>query len=342
MTFNVILAGCGYIAQAEHIPGWMQQDGARIAAIVDLRTDLATAVAERLGVAAYGSLTDASASVPADAVHICTPPNSHEQIVKDAARLGLHILIEKPLALSSDAARRCVAAAASAGVTIMTAAPRMYDSDFALLGSKLREGEFGPIHALESLWGIALPPHFAALSAAPRTVQAAYEDSQISRLAARLLEESIHHLGLISTWLNSELTVRSVHNSGPLWHVTLTSKQGTVVTHTNASPLVHREEIRVYGENAFGRSVPWSPHFPWQFGSTEIIAANGGDRRLPAIARRNQYWAQIDDFVRTAQGTEPARRDPAAAVRDIELIESIVAAANPDDSPRTKSARQLG
>lgn len=333
MTFNVILVGCGYIAQAEHIPGWMQQDGARIAAIVDQRTDLATVVAGRLGVAAYGTLTDASASVPADAVHICTPPISHEQLIKDAARLGLHILIEKPLALSSDAARRCVAAAASAGVTIMTAAPRMYDSDFALLGSKLREGEFGPIHALESLWGIALPPNFAALSPAPRTVQASY--SQISRLAARLLEESIHHLGLISTWLNSELTVKSVHNSGPLWHVTLTSEQGTVVTHTNASPLVHREEIRVYGENAFGRSAPWSPHFPWQFGSTEIIAAKGGDRRIPAIARLNQYWAQIDDFVRTAQGTEPARRDPAAAVRDIELIESIVAAANPDDMPRT-------
>lgn len=335
MTFNVILVGCGYIAQAEHIPGWRQQDGARIAAIVDQRTDLAAAVAGRLGVAAYGTLTDASASVPADAVHICTPPISHEQLIKDAARLGLHILTEKPLALSSDAARRCVAAAASAGVTIMTAAPRMYDSDFALLGSKLREGEFGPIHALESLWGIALPPKFAALSAAPRTVEASYKESQISRLAARLLEESIHHLGLISTWLNSELTVESVHNSGPLWHVTLTSEQGTVVTHTNASPLVHREEIRVYGENAFGRSAPWSPHFPWQFGSTEIIAAKGGDRRIPSIPRLNQYWAQIDDFVRTAQGTAPARRDPAAAVRDIELIESIVAAANPDDRPRT-------
>ena len=78
MTFNVILAGCGYIAQAEHIPGWMQQNGARIAAIVDRRSDLATAVAERLGVAAYDMLTDASASVLADAVHICTPPNSHE------------------------------------------------------------------------------------------------------------------------------------------------------------------------------------------------------------------------------------------------------------------------
>jgi len=182
--------------------------------------------------------------------------------------------------------------------------------------------------------GHRAPTELAALSAAPRTVQASYQDSQISRLAARLLEESIYHLGLISIWLNSELTVKSVHNSGPLWHVTLTSEQGTVVTHTNASPLVHREEIRVYGENAFGRSAPWSPHFPWQFGSTEIIAAKGGDRRLPAIARLNQYWAQIDDFVRTAQGTEPARRDPAAAVRDIELIESIVAAANPDDGPQ--------
>jgi predicted dehydrogenase len=328
MTFNVILVGCGYIAQAEHIPGWMQQDGARIAAVVDQRTELASDVAARLDVAVKGTLTDAAASVRADAVHICTPPNSHEQLISEAARLGLHILVEKPLALSSDAARRCVAAAASAGVVIMVAAPRMYDSDFAFLGSKLREGEFGPIHAVKSLWGIALPPDFTALSAAPRTVQASYEDSRISRLAARLLEESIHHLGLISTWLDSELTAASVQNSGPLWHVTLTSEHGTVVTHTNASPLVHREEIRVYGENAFGRSAPWSPHFPWQFGSTEIVAAKGGDRSLPAIARRNQYWAQIDDFVRTAQGAEPARRDPAEAVRDIELIESIVAAAN--------------
>jgi hypothetical protein len=197
-----------------------------------------------------------------------------------------------------------------------------------------RKGDFGPIHALDSLWGISLPPIFTAISAAPRTVEASYADSHMSPVAARLLEESIHHLGLISTWLDSELNVQSVCNSGPLWHVTLTGEHGTVVTHTNASPLIHREEIRVYGENAFGQSTPWSPHFPWQFGSTEIVA-KGGDRTLPAIARRNQYWAQIDDFVMTAQRAKPAGRNPDAAVRDIELIESIVNAAHTADGTRT-------
>lgn len=51
-----------------------------------------------------------------DAVLICLPPYGHTDEVELAARYGVHVFIEKPIALKSDAAWRMVEAAEAAGV----------------------------------------------------------------------------------------------------------------------------------------------------------------------------------------------------------------------------------
>jgi predicted dehydrogenase len=53
-----------------------------------------------------------------DIVDICTPHDSHEEIVVAAARAGKHIYCEKPLAHTLDAANRIAAAVREAGVQI--------------------------------------------------------------------------------------------------------------------------------------------------------------------------------------------------------------------------------
>src|ERR1044072_9024974 len=70
-----------------------------------------------------------------DCVEILTPPNTHLDLVKRCAAAGKHILLEKPLEVSSERALELVGAADKAGVTLAV----MLQHRFRPAGMKLRE-----------------------------------------------------------------------------------------------------------------------------------------------------------------------------------------------------------
>jgi predicted dehydrogenase len=80
-----------------------------------------------------------------DAVAILTPPNTHRDLVVRAAQAGKHVLLEKPLEISTERAVEMVDACRKAGVTLGV----MLQHRFRPAGMKLREmiaaGEIGEI-----------------------------------------------------------------------------------------------------------------------------------------------------------------------------------------------------
>jgi predicted dehydrogenase len=74
----------------------------------------------------YVSFEEALAREDAHGVLVATPPELHESVCVAAARAGLHILCEKPLADSMEAAVRAVEAAEQAGVILMVAQNRRH------------------------------------------------------------------------------------------------------------------------------------------------------------------------------------------------------------------------
>jgi predicted dehydrogenase len=54
-----------------------------------------------------------------DAVVVATPPSTHVPVALEAIEAGKHVLVEKPLAPTTAAARRLIAAAADAGVVLL-------------------------------------------------------------------------------------------------------------------------------------------------------------------------------------------------------------------------------
>lgn len=322
--FKVIIVGCGYIAQAEHIPGWSTRKDASIVAIVDPRADLLATLSARIGVPGFASLQDALRAVDADAVHLCTPPGTREELIGLAASNGLHVLVEKPLALDAAAAERCVSVAKRGGVTLMVVAPRAYDTDVSYARDLLKSGEFGELVAVESLWRLALPPVYDVLAEAPRISAAQYAQAGVKPLQTKLLEESIHHLGILRSWMpNVPISVSSVEQSGTLLHVTFRFGE-LAAWHTYAGGAVHDERLNAYTTEGLISVRPWSPHFPWSFGQT-ILTKKNGDIVEPALARRNGYWLQLDDFINTCHGAGEGRRTAMDGVEDIRLIEAILA-----------------
>jgi len=79
------------------------------------------------------------------AVMVLTPPNTHLEIVRRCAAAGKHILLEKPLDVSTARAIELVDACRSAGVTLGVVLQHRFRPAGLKLASMIQHGELGPI-----------------------------------------------------------------------------------------------------------------------------------------------------------------------------------------------------
>jgi predicted dehydrogenase len=79
-----------------------------------------------------------------DLVVICLPPFAHADEVELAARHGVHILMEKPIALSSEHAWRMVEAAEQAGIKTQVGFMFRFGAAIERLKELMTSGEVGP------------------------------------------------------------------------------------------------------------------------------------------------------------------------------------------------------
>jgi predicted dehydrogenase len=115
--FRVGLIGCGGIAQ-RHAKILASLEQTELAALCDVEADRAERFRHEYAPAAptFTSYRDMYAATPLDIVYICLPPFAHRDEVDLAAERGIHVFIEKPIALDLGTARQMVAATDQAGV----------------------------------------------------------------------------------------------------------------------------------------------------------------------------------------------------------------------------------
>jgi myo-inositol 2-dehydrogenase/D-chiro-inositol 1-dehydrogenase len=83
-----------------------------------------------------------------DAVAICTPTNTHYQMILDAAAAGKHIFCEKPVELSIGKIRKIAEAVAQNRVKLMVGFNRRFDPNFWKVHETVRGGRIGVPHVL--------------------------------------------------------------------------------------------------------------------------------------------------------------------------------------------------
>jgi len=87
-----------------------------------------------------------------DLVVIATPNDLHEAQALAALAAGKHVVVDKPMALSSAGADRLIQAASESSVMLSAFHNRRWDGDFLTLRRVLDEGALGPVHSLEARW----------------------------------------------------------------------------------------------------------------------------------------------------------------------------------------------
>jgi scyllo-inositol 2-dehydrogenase (NADP+) len=85
-----------------------------------------------------------------DLVVVAAPNRHHAALALAAMEAGLHVVVDKPLAVTSEEGRRLADAAASSGVVASVFHNRRWDGDFLTLRRLRDDGSLGELHRLES------------------------------------------------------------------------------------------------------------------------------------------------------------------------------------------------
>lgn len=103
----------------------------------------------------YASLGEILEHCPPDVVAITTPSGSHKALAMEALAAGCHLLVEKPIAMSSEDAREICEAAEKAGKRVALGHVYRYFPLVDQVQHDLRNGRFGRIYygTVQVRWG---------------------------------------------------------------------------------------------------------------------------------------------------------------------------------------------
>lgn len=148
-ALRVALAGYGVAGASFHAPLIAATDGLALQAVVTRDPQRRAQLAARHpGVIAADALADVVAGV--DLVVVASPNRFHVDLAQTALDAGKHVVVDKPLAVTSAQARALAAQAEAAGVVLTAFHNRRWDDDFLTLRRVLDEGLLGRVVRLES------------------------------------------------------------------------------------------------------------------------------------------------------------------------------------------------
>jgi myo-inositol 2-dehydrogenase/D-chiro-inositol 1-dehydrogenase len=118
--------------------------GTEVAAVADVFPEELAAVAARYNLPrTFSDYREALALPDVDAVAICTPTNTHYQMILDAAAAGKHIFCEKPIDLSIEKIDRIIREVEKSGVQLMVGFNRRFDPNFLKVRETVASGGVG-------------------------------------------------------------------------------------------------------------------------------------------------------------------------------------------------------
>jgi predicted dehydrogenase len=150
MQLHLGVLGCGRVFERFHLPAIDRTPGVALAAAADPAPGrLAWAEVRSPRPALGASLDQLLAGPRLDAILILSPPESHAELAIRALEAGLHVLVEKPMALTAAEGRRMSDAARRTGRRLQVGHTRRFREPYRRLHTRLRSVDGAPAVAAE-------------------------------------------------------------------------------------------------------------------------------------------------------------------------------------------------
>lgn len=125
-----------------------QNRDARLAALSDVNPQALAQATARFAVPGYADCREMLEQERPDALIVATPDFAHCQPVLEAARRGIHLLVEKPLATTVAEAEQMLEAVERAGVCCQVAFENRWNPAFVQAKAAVASGELGQIELM--------------------------------------------------------------------------------------------------------------------------------------------------------------------------------------------------
>lgn len=147
------IVGAGAIIQIGHLPALRRIREVDVVGICDNDFAKARALADRFDIPdAYADLAELVDYGNLDVLLVATPNHLHESHVLHALASGLHVLAERPLALTTTGIQKIMRAAERRERVVMTGANHRYRPDVQTIRSFIQSGELGALESVRAWW----------------------------------------------------------------------------------------------------------------------------------------------------------------------------------------------
>ena len=142
-TMNVGLVGTGAIAH-KHAESY-EEIGYNLVAVSDIIEEKGRQFAAKYGAEFAPTLEELTRRPDVHYVDVCTFPNSRREIAKQVLANGKHVLVQKPIALTLDAAQEMIDAARAADLRFGVVSQHRFDESSMFLIKAIEDGRLGRI-----------------------------------------------------------------------------------------------------------------------------------------------------------------------------------------------------
>jgi predicted dehydrogenase len=305
------LIGAGAIAQT-YGQVLAQSATAQLVGVADVRAAAAEALGERMSCPAFPSHEELFRAAKCDAAIVCTPPATHPEVCCWFLHRNVHVLCEKPLAICPEEAAIMVAAAERSQATLSMASKFRYARDVVEAKSIVASGLIGEIVLFEN-----------AFTSRVDMTNRWNSDPKVSG-GGVLIDNGTHSVDITRHFL------------GPLVEI-------QVVEGRRVQNIPVEDTVRIFVKSVAGVmgsiDLSWSvnkelPHYLSIYGSAGTLHVGwkeskfrrAGDAEWTVFGQGydkvQAFSSQLDNFVRSIRGAEPARITLEDALASVEVIDA--------------------
>jgi myo-inositol 2-dehydrogenase/D-chiro-inositol 1-dehydrogenase len=156
MTIRFALLGAGRIGKV-HAKAVTSNPDAKLVAVADAMAAAAQDIAAKYG-CAVRTIDEILASSDIDAVVICTPTDTHADLIEKFAKAKKAIFCEKPIDLNVERVKACLKVIAAEKATLMVGFNRRFDPHFMAVRKAIDEGAIGQVEMVTIISRDPAPP----------------------------------------------------------------------------------------------------------------------------------------------------------------------------------------
>jgi len=293
---RVGVVGVGSIGQ-HHARVYAESAAGELIGVHDLQRERANTVAQKTGCTAFGDFDALLDQV--DAVSVAVPTLAHEHVGLHCLQAGCDVLIEKPIAISVEAADRLIASAETHGRLLQIGHVERYNPAVEALLSRVERPGFVEIHRLGA---------FASRSLEVDVI----------------VDLMIHDIDIVHAMVPGEVDeVRAVgvpvlSDEIDIANARLELSGGCIVNMTASRVSLNRvRKVRIFEPSGY-LSVDYSAQEVAQY----RLGREGGRPAIEAVpvqvSRAEPLVRQLDDFLRSALTRRVPRVDGLSGRRALE------------------------